>query len=740
MLDPRYSCVEIRFRIDCAAKIDCQQPETCPPPEREEPDINYLAKDYPSFRQLMLDRLAVVMPSWRERHVPDTGIALVEILAYAADQLSYYQDAVMTEAYLDTARLRTSVRRHARLVDYAMHDGCNARTFVALEVSADADLDPNDLRFVTRWTRDKEPPPGVREDDLSGVDSGAYTAFEPLVDDRRAPLRLRKAHNSIAIHTWGNEECCIPRGAIRTTLVDDHLDLRAGDFLLFEELACPSSAVKADVTNEGAPDADATHRHAVRLTNVTKSVDEVMELRLLEVEWSLEDALPFPLCISAIGRAPECELLTGLSVARGNIVPADHGTTIREALPVVPPWRAPLECEAAGELSDVAIVPGRYRPVPSWGPLTFSQPLVANASAARTIAQDPRAALPAIYLLGIPAAPSGEGPRFDPAKIDDPANAPLLTHWKARADLLDSGPEDAEFVAEVDDDGRAHLRFGDGVLGRSLAPGMQFVARYRTGNGRAGIVGPGALAHVAFRKSFTDVVTRVRNPLPASGAAEPEPIAEAKMLAAQWFRADLERAVTSDDYAYLAQFNRYPRRNRRVQNAAAQLAWNGSWYEGVALDAIGGFAQSDLLAEVGGLLHRFRRMGHDLRVGDARTVPIELEVEVCVDPHYLSAHVAAAIGEALSDERLTGGRRGFFHPDNLTFGAAIYISRIVAVVQAIDGVRSVEVKKLVRLGEEENPDFANGLLILGPLEIARLDNDPDRQENGILTIATGGGR
>ena len=61
-------------------------------------------------------------------------------------------------------------------------------------------------------------------------------------------------------------------------------------------------------------------------------------------------------------------------------------------------------------------------------------------------------------------------------------------------------------------------------------------------------------------------------------------------------------------------------------------------------------------------------------------------------------------------------------------------------VGAIDGVRSVEVKKLVRLGEEENPDFANGLLILGPLEIARLDNDPDRQENGILTIATGGGR
>jgi hypothetical protein len=49
------------------------------------------------------------------------------MLAYAADQLSYYQDAVATEAYLGTARRRTSARRHARLVDYFMHDGANAR-------------------------------------------------------------------------------------------------------------------------------------------------------------------------------------------------------------------------------------------------------------------------------------------------------------------------------------------------------------------------------------------------------------------------------------------------------------------------------------------------------------------------------------------------------------------------------------------------------------------------------------
>ena len=59
-----------------------------------EPDVNYLAKDYASFRQLILDRLAILMPDWRERHVPDLGIALVELLAYVGDYLSYYQDGL----------------------------------------------------------------------------------------------------------------------------------------------------------------------------------------------------------------------------------------------------------------------------------------------------------------------------------------------------------------------------------------------------------------------------------------------------------------------------------------------------------------------------------------------------------------------------------------------------------------------------------------------------------------------
>src|SRR5439155_6940900 len=113
------------------------------------PEISYLAKDYASFRQLILDRLALIMPDWQERHVPDLGITLVEILAYVGDYLSYFQDAVATEAYLQTARQRTSVRRHVRLIDYRMHEGCNARAWLCLAVDEDFTIDDVDQIFFT---------------------------------------------------------------------------------------------------------------------------------------------------------------------------------------------------------------------------------------------------------------------------------------------------------------------------------------------------------------------------------------------------------------------------------------------------------------------------------------------------------------------------------------------------------------------------------------------------------------
>jgi hypothetical protein len=147
--DRRFAQIVFSFKAGCPSDLDCLPENLCLPAPLPQPDLNYLAKDYASFRQIILDRISLIMPDWRERHVPDIGIALVEVLAYAADHLSYYQDAVATEAYLDTARQRISIRRHARLVDYRMHEGCNARAFVFVETrGGEITLKKEDLAFL----------------------------------------------------------------------------------------------------------------------------------------------------------------------------------------------------------------------------------------------------------------------------------------------------------------------------------------------------------------------------------------------------------------------------------------------------------------------------------------------------------------------------------------------------------------------------------------------------------------
>jgi hypothetical protein len=68
------------------------------------------------------------------------------------------------------------------------------------------------------------------------------------------------------------------------------------------------------------------------------------------------------------------------------------------------------------------------------------------------------------------------------------------------------------------------------------------------------------------------------------------------------------------------------------------------------------------------------------------------------------------------------------------------VSRLVAVVAAIPGVVTARVTRLRRLFGPDDGELAAGLLRLGPREIAQCDNDPDRPENGRLSIVLGGGR
>lgn len=753
--DPRYDSVDFNFKVDCPSDLDCAIDRQCPPEERKRPEINYLAKDYSGFRQLILDRLALIMPGWQERHVPDIGIALVELLAYAGDYLSYYQDAVATEAYLDTARLRISVRRHARLVDYQLHEGCNARTWVTVETQGDPlEIEPGDLQFLTAID---DAPSFITGTKLTIADreklkEGSYEVFEPMTGKT---ITLYESHNEMHFYTWGDDECCLDRGATTAELIgklakrseepppdEQHneynevagkqqrvdqyesgsagdkapeLHLKPGDVLIFEEVIGPKTGNKGD--------ADPAHRHAVRLTRVEAGTDLLNGHPIVEIEWSQEDALPFPLCISVLGPPPDCKIIHEASIAHGNVILVDHGKTIYEDTDEVPVKEIVERCDCQQQPADVSRVPGKFRPSLKQTPLTFAQPVSWDTPATRSLTQDVRKALPQVQLTSEPA-PSG-----------DPV-------WLPQADLLASEYGDQHFVAEIDDYGRAHLRFGDGELGRRPEAGMKFHARYRAGNGPAGNVGAESISHIIYRPkpggTGSTTVMSVHNPMPASGGTEPEPTAEAKLFAPHAFRQELERAITADDYRALVERDFAG----QVQRAGATLRWNGSRYEAlVAVDQLGKEeADHSLLNAIFRRLHRYRRIGHDIHVQSATLVPLVIEMNVCVHPHYLRGHVKAALLDLFSNRVLADGRKGLFHPDNLSFGEGVFLSRLVSLAQSVDGVETVEVTKLERLGEGPNREIEFGVLPLGPLEVAQVDSDPSLPENGTFTLNVGGGR
>jgi predicted phage baseplate assembly protein len=150
--------------------------------------------------------------------------------------------------------------------------------------------------------------------------------------------------------------------------------------------------------------------------------------------------------------------------------------------------------------------------------------------------------------------------------------------------VLSSGSEDPHYVVEIDDRGMAHLRFGDGELGRLPAAGDAFAAIYRVGNGPAGNVGAEAISHIVSDEIITGISLEPRNPLPARGGTAPEPADAVKLVASHAFRRELQRAITPDDYAALVERDF----SDRVHRSAAVFRWTGSWYEVlVAVDASG---------------------------------------------------------------------------------------------------------------------------------------------------------
>lgn len=739
-IDARYAALPIRFPSSPGPSdwaVDCLSPSqnSLAPERARAPDIDYRAKDYASFRQLILGRLAVTMPEWRERHAADIGVTLVELLAHAGDRLSYLQDAIATEAYLMTARRRISLRRHARLVDYRIDEGRNARAWVALDVPSDLAIAAR-LRFTT-----EQPSASTSWSRLPGP------VFEPVGEMPEDGWQFAQALNELRFYTWDHEEIQLPAGATRATLVDDG----GVAALLQRRMARSHGAVLilAEVKgafSDRAGDADPARRHAVRLTRIEASADPlstrpdgtVGPQALVEIEWGVEDALPFALQLSNLTGpedTPACSWIHDIAVAYGNVLLVDEGLSYEAKLDVPKDTWSVIECTCDGAVPERVPAPQSFASILERGPLVYqSRPVASAASAADMLAGDSGPSQPAIV-------------------VRERTSGDVVHLWEARDDLLASGPGDRHIAIEIDDERRAHLRFGNGILGRRPEPGSRFDATFRTGGGASGDVGRDTIRRMIVEKDQgLGASIRVNNPLAAVGGREPESAAHIRLMAPHAFRQRRERAVIAEDYAELAEFH------PKVQRAAAELVWTGTYDEvRVYIDPLHTTVlDRDLRSEIETYLVPKRRIGHEVRVLPARYVALLLEISIEVQAHHVAAHVAVAVRRALGAGLDEDMRPGLFNPDELTFGEPVRLSRITAKVAGIEGVASVVVNRLERLTPATNCEPMHappggkspcesaapeaGILAVGPNEIARLDGDRARPDRGVLIVNARGGR
>ena len=224
--------------------------------------------------------------------------------------------------------------------------------------------------------------------------------------------------------------------------------------------------------------------------------------------------------------------------------------------------------------------------------------------------------------------------------------------------------------------------FGDGTFGARPPETSTVTATYRVGGGAVGNVGADTLT-LAHPDAPAPWLISVTNPLPATGGRDLESRDHARRVGPATFHKPLV-AVSAADYeaaaVSLAQGNGKP----VIQRANANFRWTGSWLTvTVAADPLAAEGLTpDLRQQLSGYLDSKRLAGYDLEVTGPIYVPIDLEIAFATAAGAQQADVEQSILQTLGNTTLPGGAKGFFHPDNFTFGSSVFVSKIFAAVMA----------------------------------------------------------
>lgn len=272
--------------------------------------------------------------------------------------------------------------------------------------------------------------------------------------------------------------------------------------------------------------------------------------------------------------------------------------------------------------------------------------------------------------------------------------------WHEVPTLYGRGPRDRVFYTRQDDDHKTTVYAGDGATGARFPSGVENVtATYRKGIGLGGLVEAGQLSLLMSRPLGVRAVT---NPEPATGAADPESLADARGNAPVTVRT-LDRVVSLRDYEDFA------RAFGGIGKALATWTWSGDT-RGVFL-TVAGMGGQPVPADgevAANLLTALRGSGDPflgVRVASFQPAFFRVTARVAVQPEYLPDRVLDAVQTALGSA---------FSFETRAFGQPVALSQVEAVIQGVDGVAAVLMDGFARFDDQTAPPVSQRLAAAAP--------------------------
>lgn len=658
--------------------------------------IDYLARDYTAFTAMMRSRISEIVEqdsAWALDHPADPMTTIVEALAYAADHLSFRQDAAGTESYLPTARHRLSLRRHARLRDYLVDDGCSPRTALAFQVNNYGVIDAGQA-VVTQQ-------PGQLDLILP---SDVVLAPSSAVFETMEPLDVSPIRNNLGYALTQSKAFTLPKGTISLNLNYPYPELAPGQLIILEQTSAPAGAA----TPFGA--------QTLRLLQITPIIANAMVIGTT-ITWHPEDALERDLVVPP-------SKATGTVSLYGNVVLADHGRTIA----VTPnPGTVPPE----GEYRPVVVVsdPVLACPPPEIDPgFDGTQDLVAASlmvtSARASLNPDPRDAALAITLTGF-----------------RPGMAGVTDSWTAAPDLLATAPTGRCFAASPEagaggDPRYLELRFGDGAFGERPPAGTNFAnpdasSTARTGGNQNGRVRANSLVQLI---GPAPLVSGISNPLPTV----PVPAEESqsiRLLAANGFRTNL-RGIEPSDWERLAE------RDPLIVSVHADYGPDGYAPCVVGITTRPTTPEDVSYDVASARLMDYAVLGAPPVLTKGADAALDIALVVYAVPDADLTALRNRLQRRIGSGTLADGTPAYFNPLRWPLGRSVMLSGLVAAVQAEPGVRLVVTDsgvdprvhfELFGTGDTD-ANLLAGRIAIAADQCARIANDPTQPELGTSSV------